>query len=434
MSAGRTAVAALARVEGGRLLRHPIFLLGMATTTTAIVLASGELVRAGVPLGASDRTETVNFLAGDCVVMLGAAFWTFLATFLAASRARRDATEDLYAGQPVAQRTRTAAALLSVGWAGLAAAALIGVSTLVLVGVDGALSTDGMRLSVRPVELLQGPLYVVMAGSLGVLLGSWSSRVYLAAFAAVVLFLPPVALVPWLVLDDDVSRGFYGAIMAGPPVTWRIVTLAALTALAASAALARSDRCARVVVPAGFGLATLAAVAIAVPGGGLAAGCSPQEGSVQAANGLPPRGTSGVPEPPQGRFAAVTDMCSAGSRLLYRDLELDGRRSLRFTIHYRSFAPSFAASATLSHREPYRNHQLRVDVMDPDSPILSVAAGHVLATVFRTERGDRPRLTRTIGFDLSRWADRTVRLRFAEVDNDGPLRVVVDDVRLDPPG
>ena len=180
MSAGVRAVAALARVEGARLLRHPIFLVGMATTTAAIVLASGELVRSGVSLGAFDRTETVNFLAGDCVVMLGAAFWTFLATFLAASRERRDAAEDLYAGQPVTQGARTAAALLSVGWAGLVAAALIGVSTLVLVGVDGALSTDGMHFSVRPVELLQGPLYVVMAGSLGVLLGSWSPHVYVA--------------------------------------------------------------------------------------------------------------------------------------------------------------------------------------------------------------------------------------------------------------
>ncbi len=141
-----------------------------------------------------------------------------------------------------------------------------------------------------------------------------------------------------------------------------------------------------------------------------------------------------MPDPPQGRFAAVTDMCTAGSRLLYRDLELDGPRVLRFTIVYRSAAPSFAASPTLNHLPPYRNHQLRVDVMDPDSPVLSVAGGHVLSTVFRTERGDSPRLTQTIGFDLSRWAGQTVRLRFAEVDNDAPLRVVVDDVRLEPHG
>jgi hypothetical protein len=229
----------LARIEGRRLLRHPIFLLGMATTTLAVVLASGELARRGIPLGAADRTEVVSFLAGDCFVMFGAAFWTFLATFLAASRARRDDTEDLYAGQPVTPRTRTSAALLSVGWAGLAAVALITVSTLVLVGVDGALSTRGMRFSVRPVELLQGPLYVVMAGALGVLLGTGVRHVHAGAFAAVALFLPPVALVPWLVLDDDASRGFYGAIVAHQPVTHHLLTMVGLTALAAAAALAR---------------------------------------------------------------------------------------------------------------------------------------------------------------------------------------------------
>ena len=119
--------------------------------------------------------------------------------------------------------------------------------------------------------------------------------------------------------------------------------------------------------------------------------------------------------------------------MLYRDFELDGRRRLRFTVFYRSFATSFTSSPTLSHLPPFRNQQFRVDVMDPDSPALSVAAGHVLATILRTERGDPRRLTRTIDFDLSRWAGRTVRLRFAEVDNDAPLRVVVDDVRLDPP-
>ena len=307
MSAPATAVAALARAEGVRLVRHPIFLLGMATTTAAIVLASGELVRAGVALGASDRTEVVNFLAGDCFVMLGAAFWTFLATFLAASRERRDSAEELYAGQPVAQRTRTAAALLSVGWAGLAAAALIGVWTLVLVGVDGALVTEGMRLSVSPVDLLRGPLYVVTAGALGVLVGSWSSHVYVGAFAAVLLFLPPVALVPWFVLGDDVSRGFYGAIIARQPVTWHVVTMAALAALAASAALARSDRRARVVAPAGLGLAALAASRSRPRAAG-----SPRDARQRKAPSRPRTGCR--PAGPRGTWTSSAATSAAGRR------------------------------------------------------------------------------------------------------------------------
>ena len=44
--------------------------------------------------GDSSRT-IVDFLAGDCFVMLGGAIWTFLATFLAASREPRDGARGL---------------------------------------------------------------------------------------------------------------------------------------------------------------------------------------------------------------------------------------------------------------------------------------------------------------------------------------------------
>ena len=36
-----------------------------------------------------------------------------------------------------------------------------------------------------------------------------------------------------------------------------------------------------------------------------------------------------VPDPPQGRFAAVTDMNGPGTRILYRDLRLEGRFTLQ---------------------------------------------------------------------------------------------------------
>ncbi len=32
-----------------------------------------------------------------------------------------------------------------------------------------------------------------------------------------------------------------------------------------------------------------------------------------------------LPDPPQGEFAAVTDMAGPGTRILYRDVKLDGR-------------------------------------------------------------------------------------------------------------
>ncbi len=468
----RSALWPLARVEGRRLLRHPVFLVGAVVSSATVLLASGELSRRGVPMGALDRTELVSFLAGDAFVMVGGAFWTFLATFLAASRERRDAAEDFYAGQPVSQPVRTAAALLSVGYAGLAALALVAVSTLVFLGVDGAVSVGGRRYTTLPLDLLQGPLYVVFAGVLGVLAGTWTRHVYPGVFAAVALFLPPVALVPWLLLDDDFSRGFYGAFMSHlPGVGWRLLGMAGLAVLAGAVAFARSSRGLGVGVVAGAGLAAVVAFAIAAPSNGFGAACAAaDDGSDGAASGLNARADAGnldfergdlsgwhthtvggsgwraydagyappgqpagdprLPVPPQGRFAALTDPCGPGTRILYRDLALDGRSTLRFKLHYQRYSSQFGASGSLDQSSTLL---LRVDIMDTSAPILSVAAADVLATVYRTMPGDKPELgPRPMRFDLSPWEGRTVRLRFATVDADSPVRAVVDDVRLDP--
>ncbi len=137
-----------------------------------------------------------------------------------------------------------------------------------------------------------------------------------------------------------------------------------------------------------------------------------------------------MPAPPEGRYAAVTDMTAPGARILYRDVKLDGRVKLQFTVFYDN-AGEFSSPASLAFdgREP--NQQFRVDLMDPAAPADSTAAKHVLATIFKTAPGDPSKLApRTITFDLSRWAGERVRIRFAQVDNGGPLRAGVDDVRL----
>jgi hypothetical protein len=137
-----------------------------------------------------------------------------------------------------------------------------------------------------------------------------------------------------------------------------------------------------------------------------------------------------VPQPPQGRFAAVTDMTAAGARILYRDVKLDGRVKLQFTLFYVN-AGEFASPASLDFEGCEANQQFRVELMDPAAPADSTATKDVLATVFKTAPGDPRRLApRTIAFDLSQWAGKRVRIRFAQVDNQGPLRAGVDDVRL----
>jgi D-alanyl-D-alanine carboxypeptidase len=137
-----------------------------------------------------------------------------------------------------------------------------------------------------------------------------------------------------------------------------------------------------------------------------------------------------VPDPPQGRFAAVTDMNGPGTRILYRDLRLEGRFSLQASVFYTGSGP-FSSPATLAYDTPEANQQFRIDLLRPSAPIDSVAKGDVLVNVFRTSPGDPARRQPTeVRVDVSSWAGQAVRLRLAGTDNQGPLRVGVDNIRF----
>jgi CubicO group peptidase (beta-lactamase class C family) len=137
-----------------------------------------------------------------------------------------------------------------------------------------------------------------------------------------------------------------------------------------------------------------------------------------------------VPDPPQGRFAAVTDVNGPGTRILYRDLRLEGRFSLQLSVFHTGTGP-FSSPATLAYDTPEANQQFRIDLLRPSAPIDSVAKGDVLVNVFRTSPGDPARRQPTEArVDVSAWAGQTVRLRLATTDNQGPLRVGVDNIRF----
>jgi D-alanyl-D-alanine carboxypeptidase len=141
-----------------------------------------------------------------------------------------------------------------------------------------------------------------------------------------------------------------------------------------------------------------------------------------------------VPDPPQGRFAAVTDMNGPGTRILYRDLRLEGRFTLRVSVFYAGTAP-FSSPATLTYDTPEPNQQFRIDLLSPSAPIDSVAKGDVLVNVFGTSPDDPARRQPTdVSMDVSAWAGQTVRLRLATTDNGGPLRVGVDNIRFERTG
>jgi D-alanyl-D-alanine carboxypeptidase len=145
-----------------------------------------------------------------------------------------------------------------------------------------------------------------------------------------------------------------------------------------------------------------------------------------------PNAPFNVPDPPQGEHAAVTDMAGPGTRILYRDVTLDGRFILHVTLFHVGSA-RFASPRTLAFDGPEVNQQFRIDLLDPAAPIDSVAEGDVRLNIFTTSPDDPVRLEPTeVAVDVSALADETVRLRLASTDNSGPLRVGVDNVHFQP--
>jgi hypothetical protein len=139
-----------------------------------------------------------------------------------------------------------------------------------------------------------------------------------------------------------------------------------------------------------------------------------------------------IAAPPGGTFAATTDQNGAGSHVLYQDVALEAGFShvLSFDLYYENQNGAFATPDTLDFNV-FPNQQYRVDVLRPTADPFSVAPADVLATVFRTQVGDSPTLDPTrITFDLSAFAGTTVRIRFAEVDNQFYFQGSVDNVAI----
>jgi D-alanyl-D-alanine carboxypeptidase len=141
-----------------------------------------------------------------------------------------------------------------------------------------------------------------------------------------------------------------------------------------------------------------------------------------------------LPDPPQGKFAAVTDMNGPGTLILSRDVKLKGRFMLHMTV-FHAGAFGFSSPHTLAYDEPEDNQQFRIDLIAPSAPIDSLAGGEVLVNVFKTSTSEPyQRQPTAVKVDVSHWAGQTVRLRLAVTDNRGPLRVGVDNIRFEPIG
>jgi hypothetical protein len=150
-------------------------------------------------------------------------------------------------------------------------------------------------------------------------------------------------------------------------------------------------------------------------------------GTTSPGNGFP------IAAPPEGTHAAVTDQSGPGTHVLYQDVALESgfRHTLSFFVYYENQAGVFAAPPTLDFNV-FPNQQYRIDVLRATADPLSTAPGDVLATVFQTREGDPPSLApTTVSFDLTPFAGMTVRIRFAEVDNQLFFNASVDNVVIE---
>jgi len=154
-------------------------------------------------------------------------------------------------------------------------------------------------------------------------------------------------------------------------------------------------------------------------------------GFIVSSDTIMPTSTLVVLEPPDSIFAAITDQGGGGTHILYQDVSLPANRSaaLHATIYLLNTAGDYVIAATGGLAfDGVANQQFRVDVMNPGAGVTDVSAG-VLLNVYQTQPGD-PLETGYLQLtaDLTPFAGQTVRIRFAEVDNQNFFHVGVDAV------
>lgn len=150
-----------------------------------------------------------------------------------------------------------------------------------------------------------------------------------------------------------------------------------------------------------------------------------------------------VPDPPEGLYAAVTDMDYSGVHILYRDIEVTGNWTLHAIVFYENSLGQFHVQPDFGSFDGDAwfagsgviNQQFRIDLVDPGAPVYSTEAGDVLAVVFQTQPDDPSSMEPTpVSIDLSPWEGMTIRLRATQIDNKSSLRAGIDDVRLEETG
>jgi hypothetical protein len=222
-----------------RLIRHPVFFVGGLLSLALF----GLLTWQAAPVLHRDDT----YVAGALLPLAAA---TLMVTNLAASRAARNGTDELYDGTVTSSALRTAGHLLSLTFAVGAAAGLVCVMFIYML-LDAPAGTP------RIAEILTGPVTVALLGAVGIALGRWKPHPALGPIAVVALIALEILLIqpviglegtnggmasraPWFAPWVPLSlTGEVPPELVIRPAAWHLFYLVGLVVLFAGLALAR---------------------------------------------------------------------------------------------------------------------------------------------------------------------------------------------------
>ena len=234
----------LARREGLRIIRHPIFLVGALLSLATFGLFTWQ----SAPVLHRDDV----FVAGG---LLPLAVATLLISNLAASRSTRNSTDELYDGTITSGAVRTTGHLLSLIYPAVASLVVAAVMFIYML-VDSPVGTP------RVAEVLVGPFCVALLGAIGIAIGRWKAHPALGPMAVVA-----IGAIETLLIQPIVSwQGTGAETVQGPwfapwvptsltgqvpselvlrPTAWHLLYLAGLILMFAAVAVGREQKGAR---------------------------------------------------------------------------------------------------------------------------------------------------------------------------------------------
>jgi hypothetical protein len=158
------------------------------------------------------------------------------------------------------------------------------------------------------------------------------------------------------------------------------------------------------------------------------------EGTFRAVVGgsvLPLSGAT-APLASDGDTLAISDMSAAGLRVLYQDIAIPSAATLRFDLWWRNTA-GFWVNPDNMFPEPFANQHARIDLIALDAQLNSTDPEDIVRSLVLLDEGPAESDGwQSLSFDLSELAGQTLRLRIAEVDNQAPLYIGVDNFALVP--